>query len=399
MTLTPSPRIFLYSHDTFGLGHLRRNRKIAAAIRQCNPNAQIRLATGSELAGKFAPLPDLELIHLPPVKKNSDGSYQSPVPGQTIEELLALRSTVLKESVAEQPPDILIADKEPLGLLGELDAALAATADHTFRILGLRDVLDAPHKLHDEWRSRGVIERLDGLYDEIWIYGPEWFHAPLAGLGLSDDILATCRHVGFLGTPQAFDQLEPDDDADDLPDKYILVTAGGGEDGENLMRQVLAACAHSKFEFPLVLLSGPLLPPPVLKQLNKMAAAQHQIRVLTFRPETSRLIKGAAAVVAMCGYNTFCEILEVRKPVLFVPRERPRQEQSIRARRAAEFGAATVMYQDDAADPSRFASAIEQLTSDEHQQKAQEKFEFEGLANIGERVSQILRNCDRVTGK
>ena len=40
----------------------------------------------------------------------------------------------------------------------------------------------------------------------------------------------------------------------------------------------------------------------------------------------------------MGGYNTYCEILSFDKPALIVPRVRPREEQLIRARRAAELG-------------------------------------------------------------
>ena len=46
----------------------------------------------------------------------------------------------------------------------------------------------------------------------------------------------------------------------------------------------------------------------------------------------------AAGVVAMGGYNTFCEILSFDKRALIVPRTAPRLEQFIRAKRAAELG-------------------------------------------------------------
>ena len=42
----------------------------------------------------------------------------------------------------------------------------------------------------------------------------------------------------------------------------------------------------------------------------------------------------AAGIVAMGGYNTFCEILSFDKPALIVPRTEPRLEQYIRASRA-----------------------------------------------------------------
>ena len=39
----------------------------------------------------------------------------------------------------------------------------------------------------------------------------------------------------------------------------------------------------------------------------------------------------ADLVVTMGGYNTLCEILSLRKPALVIPRDKPRQEQLLRA--------------------------------------------------------------------
>ena len=39
MAMKNDPRILLYSHDTFGLGHLRRSLAIAAQIAQDIPGA------------------------------------------------------------------------------------------------------------------------------------------------------------------------------------------------------------------------------------------------------------------------------------------------------------------------------------------------------------------------
>ena len=43
-------------------------------------------------------------------------------------------------------------------------------------------------------------------------------------------------------------------------------------------------------------------------------------------------------MVAMGGYNTFCEILSFDRRALLVPRSRPRLEQTIRAERAQALG-------------------------------------------------------------
>ena len=54
-------------------------------------------------------------------------------------------------------------------------------------------------------------------------------------------------------------------------------------------------------------------------------------------------MKKASGIVAMGGYNTFCEILTLDKPALIIPRSVPRQEQLIRAERAVKLGLASML--------------------------------------------------------
>ena len=50
---TREQRVILYSHDTFGLGHLRRSRALATALTASNPNASAIILTGSPVAGRL----------------------------------------------------------------------------------------------------------------------------------------------------------------------------------------------------------------------------------------------------------------------------------------------------------------------------------------------------------
>ena len=70
----------------------------------------------------------------------------------------------------------------------------------------------------------------------------------------------------------------------------------------------------------------------------------------------------AAGVVAMGGYNTFCEILSFDKPALIVPRTAPRLEQFIRAARAAELGLVAMLPEERGRDPQVMAAALRRLT-------------------------------------
>jgi predicted glycosyltransferase len=65
--------------------------------------------------------------------------------------------------------------------------------------------------------------------------------------------------------------------------------------------------------------------------------------VLEFVHEIEKLMAASDRIVAMGGYNTVCEVLAARKPLLLVPRVAPRHEQAIRAERLEALGLADVL--------------------------------------------------------
>ena len=69
----------------------------------------------------------------------------------------------------------------------------------------------------------------------------------------------------------------------------------------------------------------------------------------------------AVGVVAMAGYNTFCEILSLDKRAILVPRTKPREEQLLRALRAAELGLVRTLDPRGAHDPDVMAAALRGL--------------------------------------
>ncbi|MDU7785600.1 MAG: hypothetical protein E7J79_04765 [Aggregatibacter aphrophilus] len=47
------PRIAFYSHDTMGLGHIRRNMLLAQSVLQAYPNAEVLLLSGVRESGAY----------------------------------------------------------------------------------------------------------------------------------------------------------------------------------------------------------------------------------------------------------------------------------------------------------------------------------------------------------
>src|SRR5262249_6155940 len=78
----------------------------------------------------------------------------------------------------------------------------------------------------------------------------------------------------------------------------------------------------------------------------RLAAQNPRVKVLKFVTDSDLLLRLADRVIAMGGYNTVCEALSLDKPLLIVPRAKPRQEQLVRARRLEQLRLAYVLHPD-----------------------------------------------------
>ncbi len=337
-------RVLLYSHDSFGLGHLRRCRALGGALTAARGDLSTLIISGSPIIGAFEFPERVDFVRVPGVIKLRDGAY---TPTKlTVETAAAfrLRAEIIEETARVFAPDLVIVDKEPLGLRGELSQTLKMLKEMGARlVLGLRDVLDDAEALDQEWARKNVGPALADLYDEVWIYGVREIFDPLAGIALPPGLPERTRYTGYLrrdtaaigrGQPRFALPAEP----------YVLITTGGGGDGEGLIDWALSAYEHFGDSLPqAVFMLGPFMDPAAQERFLDRAAAVPEITAAVFDAEMERIVERAAGVVAMGGYNTFCEILSFDKPAVIVPREKPRREQWIRAARAQELGLARML--------------------------------------------------------
>lgn len=337
-------RALLYSHDTFGLGHLRRSRTIAQAMTSDNQTMSALIMTGSPIAGRFD-FPDrVDHVRLPGVVKLPDGTYASHNLGVEIDETVKLRAALLEAAEEAFDPDIVIVDKEAWGFRNELSATLRTAKDRGARlVLGIRDVLDDPETLRAEWERKNTVEAIETFYDEIWIYGLPDICEPLAGIPISDRMMDRVTYTGYLrrATPD-WPMLGPTP-----PDEpYVLIMTGGGGDGADLIDWGLRAYEADP-DIPLhgVFAYGPFLNAERRAEFDRRAAAlDGRVTAFSFDPRIERLLADAAGVIAMGGYNTFCEILSLDKPAVIAPRTSPRLEQYIRTEAAEQLGLVRMLH-------------------------------------------------------
>ena len=220
-------RVLIYSHDSFGLGHLRRCRTIAHALVARRKALSVLILSGSPIIGSFDFRTRVDFVRVPGVIKLRNGEYSSLSLHMDIGEVLRMRASIIRHTAEVFAPDIFIVDKEPLGLRGEIQGTLESLKARGSRlVLGLRDVMDDPVLLAEEWERKNAMSALETLYDDILVYGLPQVCDPLTGLGLSESIRRKITYTGYL-------ESAPSGDASGipvataLPEPFILVTPGG----------------------------------------------------------------------------------------------------------------------------------------------------------------------------
>jgi predicted glycosyltransferase len=344
-----NPRVLLYSHDTFGLGHLRRNLAIAAHLLRRRQPFSVLLLTGSPVAASW-PMPvGLQVQALPPVVKTGAEKYASLDTSYSFATTKARREAVILESIIRYRPDVLLVDHAPAGMKGELLEALVFIRERmpaTRNVVGLRDIIDSPQAVLSLWHEQNIYQLLQAAYDQVFVYGSRHLFDSVSEYHFPPAVAAKTRYCGYIahnGRDVAVARhLHAAPAASGPP--VILITAGGGGDGYPLLAAYLHALDRVSHDAAQsIMVTGPLMATEKRHALELAAAQRRDVRIIPFTTELEELIRRADLVVAMAGYNTTVEILAAKKRAILVPRAAPRMEQRLRAALLSNMGLASVV--------------------------------------------------------
>lgn len=385
-------RVALYSHDTMGLGHMRRNLLLAQALQHSPLRAVVLMIAGAREASLVTKTAGVDCVALPSLWKDGGGHYRPRHLDVSLDDLLAVRARTTAAALEAFAPDVLIVDNVPRGALGELDPALESlrARGRTRLVLGLRDVLDDPLVLQREWTHAQNQEAVHRYYDAVWVYGDPAVYDPVREYGFAPDVANKVRYTGYLDqrARTRFTGRQRGDPVAllGLPDGPLaLCLVGSGQDGAPL------AEAFAEANLPHgtngVLVTGPCMPVDVRRRVQRAAAGRPGWRIVRFLSEPTRLVRRADHVVAMGGYNTICEVLSFRKPALIVPRVKPRREQLIRAERLEALGLVDVLHPADLTP----AALSEWLAQDRSRPApARRRVDLNGLTRVPKLLAELL---------
>jgi predicted glycosyltransferase len=351
-------RIALYSNDAMGLGHVRRNLLLAQTLSGPPLHAVVLMVAGAHQASSFVMPPGVDCLTLPALRRTNDGQHQARRLGIGLADLIAVRAAAIRAALEAFEPDVLIVGNVPRGAAGELAPTLAALRGrgHTRCVLGLRDVLEDPETVSQEWTAAGNEQAIRDYYDAVWVYGDPAIYDLVREYRFSPTVAEKICYVGYLDQCARLNFAPPEAPAtgrrtadplaalDLPPGDLVLCVVGGGEDGAELAEAFARAALPPNTNG--VILTGPFMPPEAQERLRRLVEADPRRRVLEFVPEPTLLLARAHQVVAMGGYNTVLELLSFEKRALVVPRVGPRAEQWIRAERLRDLGILDVLHPD-----------------------------------------------------
>jgi predicted glycosyltransferase len=381
----------MYSHDTYGLGHIRRTMAIAAHL--LGPRINILILTGSPIAGRFSFPEQIDFVRIPGMIKKTNDEYLPLSIKINARHALDIRKNIITATAKTFQPQLFIVDKEPLGLRKEVLPTLKwlqRSRPGTRAILGLRDIMDDAATVKQDWREKGVYEILQNLYSEIWVYGNREFYNPIEEYDIAESISQKMYFTGYIPRkipgPEAVRNIrkelgvKPDE-------KLVVVTTGGGGDGYVVMRTYVSMLesAAKPLPFKSVLITGPFMPKNKRRKIFKRARKQG-VRGYHFYRQMEKIFAAADLVVCMGGYNSLCEILSQGTPSIVIPRETPRKEQLIRAQAFKRHNLVDYIPWGELSAEILLQKILSFLQAPEPYLKAISEFRFTGIETMQQRL-------------
>lgn len=347
-------KILVYSHDTYGLGNLRRMSAISQALQKTIPDTSILLLSGSPMAHGFRLTEGMDYIKLPCLTRKQRDGYEAKFLRTDLQATIRLRSDLILAAAKNFQPDILLVDKKPFGVKNELQSALEYLYEHHPQMkaaLILRDILDAPEATLSVWQGRQYFAVIEKFYEQVLVLGTPEIFDPREEYQFPASVASKVKFCGYLrranGTKtraeiRAALRLAPEQ-------KLVVATLGGGEDAFEIIATYLAGLAQlpRANNMHSVIVTGPEMKAAQCEQLKTRAANLAHITMLEFTDDLMSYLGAADAVIAMGGYNTICEILSLNKKAVIIPRVRPVQEQFIRAQRMSALGLFDYIHPDE----------------------------------------------------
>jgi len=348
----------LYVQHLLGIGHLVRANALAQGLEAAG--ISVLLVSGG------MPVPVLNLgagrfEQLPPARA-ADETFKSLLDeaGNVVDDAWkARRRERLLTIFDRERPDIVITELFPFGrrqMRFEIEALLERARSPRGKgrrpmvVSSVRDILVAPSRAE---RTQETIAWAREYYDLVLVHGDQSVIPFERSFPRAAEIGGLIRSTGYVVRPA------PSRQGPGAPGyEEVIVSAGGGAVGEDLIRTAIAARALcGARQWPWRVLVGYNTPERAF--LDHQAAAPRGVVVERARADFPQLLANCALSISQGGYNTLLEVLASGARALCLPFAEGREsEQILRCRLLAERGLLQLVEQ-GAPSPEQLAMAVD----------------------------------------
>ncbi len=388
-------KILIYSHDTYGLGNIRRMLTIANYMAENDADVSVLILSGSPMLHAFR-IPDrVDYIKIPCLRRDDRGQYEVRHLTLDMNATVRMRSEIITAAVENFQPDVFLVDKKPLGIANELAPVLermSETVPGCASVLLLRDILDSPEVTQALWQKNHYHQAIEAHYDMVLVVGSREIYDVAYEYDFPPAVAAKVRYCGYLHRTPGRSHRESLRRALGVDNyKMVLVTPGGGEDGFALVENYLKGIQDLKPEDGIrsVVIHGPQMSASHQERIKKLAANRPDVTLLAYTDDMMSYMDAADLVVCMGGYNTLCEVFSLRKRCIVVPRVSPVKEQWIRARRMADLGAFRTIHPNRMNPAGMMKAVKEELSRDNVASMQPYRIDMQGLPRIARMLSSL----------
>ena len=372
-------RVFFYVQHLLGIGHLARASRIASALVKAGFDVTV-VTGGTGVAGFFGS--GITSVALPAVvaASASFAGLADPQGNPVNEEFLARRRDLLLDAFHTARPDIVITEAFPFGRrqmrfeLLPLLAAIEAMAPRPILLTSIRDILQERTK---PGRDQETVALVKAHFDHVLVHGDPSFVTLPETFPMAEQIAEKIIYTGLVAAPVPAD---PDENFD------VVVSAGGGAVGLDLIRAAIGAARRSDLRRSWCVITGPNLSELHFAELGK--AAPDHVHLFRFRNDFPSLLKRAELSVSQAGYNTVCDVLQAGCRAILVPFAAGGEtEQTMRAMRLESFGRAIAL-PEDGLDADILGGAVDAIVATPR--PGLDELDLNGAQRTAEILAQLM---------
>lgn len=355
-------KIIVYCQHVLGIGHFFRTLEICRQLKRHD----VLLVTGGPEVD--AAMPDhIRMVRLPGLRMSREFKGLYPTDGaKSLDETKSERIETLWTLFSEEKPDLFLMELYPFGRKAfrfEIDPVLEGIRSKALPpatvVCSVRDIL--VEREDSEKYEKRVLQTLNRYVDAVLVHGDPNIVRLDETFFRIGDIGIPVVYTGYVAPrPRGGDRFDVRRKLNlDAYDKLIVVSAGGGKVGEDLMRAALEAVPlmNDPGSVSLQVVTGPYLDQKAYDALETLAGSVDRSRILRFIRDFLSFLAAADLSISMAGYNTCMNILTTKVPAVVWPFPQ-NQEQRMRAERLERCGLLRVIGKSDL-EPARLAKIMD----------------------------------------